>query len=299
MFLPSRSVSRRIPAPLIAVLVGAFVAGGCGSGERETPLATIAVTPARSRVVIGGPLELTYRFAVQPETSLAANYSVFVHLVDADGRVVWNGDHLPAVPTSTWKPGQTIEYHRTSFLPTTGLVPGTFTLLAGLYRDERLPLQGGIGPAQDRAYPVATLQLAPETERVFLVYTNGWHSEEHNEAGTESWTWTTRVGSLAFKNPRTDLMLYLEYDARPDAFAGQPQRVTVTVAGQVVASFLAESDARRLEQIDIPAAALGTTEMADIRIEVDRTFVPAALAAGGRDERELGIRVYHAFAERR
>ena len=39
--------------------------------------------------------------------------------------------------------------------------------------------------------------------------------------------------------------------------------------------------------------------MAELRIEVDQTFVPAKLPAGGHDTRELGIRVYHAFVEPR
>jgi hypothetical protein len=35
-------------------------------------------------------------------------------------------------------------------------------------------------------------------------------------------------------------------------------------------------------------------------LDVDRTFVPSKLAAnGGKDVRELGIRVYHAFVEAR
>jgi hypothetical protein len=39
--------------------------------------------------------------------------------------------------------------------------------------------------------------------------------------------------------------------------------------------------------------------MAELRVEVDRTFVPAKLPAGGRDVRELGLRVYNVFVETR
>ncbi len=38
-------------------------------------------------------------------------------------------------------------------------------------------------------------------------------------------------------------------------------------------------------------------ELAKPLQQVDRTFVPANLAAGGKDVRELGLRVYHAFLE--
>ena len=38
--------------------------------------------------------------------------------------------------------------------------------------------------------------------------------------------------------------------------------------------------------------------MAELRIDVDKTYVPALLpASNSRDPRELGIRVFHAFVE--
>jgi hypothetical protein len=52
-----------------------------------------------------------------------------------------------------------------------------------------------------------------------------------------------------------------------------------------------------LRQIPITAAQLGTGDTAEIRFEVDRTFVPANLGQGETDRRELGIRVYHVFVK--
>ena len=43
---------------------------------------------------------------------------------------------------------------------------------------------------------------------------------------------------------------------------------------------------------------LGAGDMAELRIEVDKTFVPALLPDTQQpDPRELGIRVFHAFVE--
>jgi hypothetical protein len=40
--------------------------------------------------------------------------------------------------------------------------------------------------------------------------------------------------------------------------------------------------------------------MAEVRIQVDKTYVPALIPAiHSRDPRELGIRVFHAFVEPR
>jgi hypothetical protein len=271
----------------------------CSSGDRLPPVASFSVTPARARVGIGAPLELAYKFEVLPGATFSTDYKVFVHLVDSTNRVVWNDDHEPSLPTSQWKPGQTIQYTRTQFLPTSGLTPGDVTVRVGLYSDERVPLQGGIGPGIDRAYPAATIQLVPENENTFLIYTSGWHEQEHTEDASRAWSWTERVSTMSFRNPKSDLTLYLEYDARPDAFGGKPQQVTISAAGQRIGSFAADRTTPGIERVLVPAAVLGTSEMSELKIEVDPVFVPASLPAGGRDERQLGIRVYHAFLERR
>jgi len=94
-------------------------------------------------------------------------------------------------------------------------------------------------------------------------------------------------------------MFYLEFDARTDVFPDQPQQVTVYSGSAAVDTFPANESAQSLRRIPISAAQLGTADMAELRIEVDKTFIPAKLPSGGRDARELGIRVYHAFVEGR
>jgi len=43
---------------------------------------------------------------------------------------------------------------------------------------------------------------------------------------------------------------------------------------------------------------LGTGDLIELQIEVDKTFVPALLAASmSKDPRELGVRVFHAFVQ--
>ena len=54
-----------------------------------------------------------------------------------------------------------------------------------------------------------------------------------------------------------------------------------------------------LKRIPIPAAALGSGDMAQVRIDVDQTFAPASLPGGGSDPRTLGIRVYHVYVDGR
>ena len=121
---------------------------------------------------------------------------------------------------------------------------------------------------------------------------------------TASWrpggtTIVQKSAAFSVRNPHTDATLFIEYDARPDLFAGASQQVTVFAGDQAVKTFAADSSKSVLLRIPITAAQLGPNDMTDLRLELDKTFVPAKLPAGGRDERELGIRVYHLFVEGR
>ena len=121
---------------------------------------------------------MTYRFQVADGATFDGNYRVMVHFVDADGDLMWTDDHDPPIPTSQWKPGQTIEYTRTMFLPG---VP-----VSGQGDDGGRPLQP-VHPAAAAArrrrhrpgdLPVATLELEPQSEGIFVVYGDGWHASE-------------------------------------------------------------------------------------------------------------------------
>ena len=125
-----------------------------------------------------------------------------------------------------------------------------------------------------------------------LIYTGGWYPEETSPEST--WRWTHQTATLAFQNPKADATFYLEYAARPDIFADAPQTVTVSVGDQVLQSFVADAAGRRRRRIPLPGTALGNEDIAEIRITVDRTFVPANRVVGSHDTRELGIQVYHA-----
>jgi hypothetical protein len=85
--------------------------------------------------------------------------------------------------------------------------------------------------------------------------------------------------------------VYLEFDSRPDRFS-PPQQLTIRSAGQTVGTATADSKDRRLLTFPVTAAQLGTGDMAELTIDVDRTFQP-----GDGDIRELGVRVYHVFVE--
>jgi hypothetical protein len=282
-----------------------LVASGCGKADTARPVATAALTLNKTAVPLGSPVELTYRFEVAADAKIDGDYRVFVHVNRDDGTMIWSDDHdLPAeLATSQWKPGQVIQYTRTRFVPAFSYL-GTATIEMGLYRDEaRLPLAGPFPDDRDapkREYKVATLDLLPRSENIQIIRLSGWHAGEFSpEDATQEWQWTQKLATLRFRNPRKDITFYLEFDTRADLFADAPQQITISSGQTPIETFGADRLGTFLRKIPVEAGQLGTGEMAELHIEVDRTFVPSKLPGGSGDVRELGIRVYHAYIEPR
>lgn len=91
--------------------------------------------------------------------------TVFLHLLDSEGKLVAQSDVLPAqglFPTSVWQPGDIVlSWHQLN-LPD-GLPPGEYTMLAGLYRSPdniRLPVLDSKGePLSNHAAPIDRISL--------------------------------------------------------------------------------------------------------------------------------------------
>jgi hypothetical protein len=292
--MPARRLSKFVR---VLSLVAAVATAACGSTDDAPPLATVSLTLSKSQAALGSPIDMTYRFEVAPNAAFDGRYRVFMHLLDADGVLRWSDDHDPATPTTEWKAGQVVEYTRTSFIP---VVPylGEATIRVGLYKadaaDTRAPLAGP--DPQGRAYKVGTLQLLPQSENIFVFFSTQPHAPEFApENPAREWQWTKKEVVANFRNPKKDATLYLEFDARPDLF-DQPQTVNVYLGTQSVATFAADNINPVLRRIPLRADALGTGDMAELRLVVEPSFVPSAIGAGA-DTRELGIRIYHLFVD--
>jgi mannosyltransferase len=98
------------------------------------------------KVVAGDILQVTLLW--KAEEIPAANYKVFVHVVDGQGRVTAQRDSEPLAgerPTTSWQPGEVIEDNYGILIPP-GTPPGSYRLLAGMYDPAdgaRLPVSLG------------------------------------------------------------------------------------------------------------------------------------------------------------
>ncbi len=198
----------------LAVVAVAVTTAACGKKEDTAPVqGTIAVSLSRPRVALGSPVEITYKFTLGPDAAALGNRKAFVHFLDADNEQMWTDDHDPPTPTTGWKPGQTIEYTRTVFAPVYPYV-GRTRVVAGLYdpsNGDRVRMGGT--DAGGRSYEVATFELLPQTENVFLIFKDGWHAvEAAADNSMVEWQWTKKEATLAFRNPRRDSLLYFQAD---------------------------------------------------------------------------------------
>jgi len=285
---------------VLALALSIPFAAGCGTKEPAAPpVASVSVQLSRQKAPLGSPIDVTYKFVVANDAKITEDNRVMLHVVDADNELLFTFDHNPPVPTSQWKPGQTIEYTRTEFIPVYPYV-GEAGVQVGLYsiqNQRRQPLAGGDDAGQ-RAYKIGTLTLQPQTENVYVVFKDGWHPAEvaeHNAA--VEWQWTKRVGTLAFKNPKKDCVLFLDVDHPSGVFA-ETQQVDVSVAGERVEQFTLAAGEHALKKIPLKAAQFGSEDTVEVQIAVDKTYVPATLnVANNKDPRELGVRVFHAFVQ--
>lgn len=273
---------------------------GCGEAEDTTPpVGNLQVSLSRSKVPLGSPVEVTYTFTVAPDAPAFGQRRMFVHFLDADDELMWTDDHDPPTPTTEWKPGQTIEYTRSMFIPSYPYV-GAAKIVAGIYApgsNERLKLSNE--DRGDRSYKVVDFELLPQTENIFVIFKDGWHPAEvvAEGAGRTEWQWTKKEATIAFRNPKRDVVLVLQVD-NPASNPNAAQSLAVTIGGQAIATIPLSANPPPVLKYPITAAQLGTSDMVEITFTADKTFVPAletSMKSG--DPRELGARFFHVFIQ--
>jgi hypothetical protein len=282
-----------------AALAGVLTLPAC---NRHKPAEVNPIVPSvkfnRTRVPLGSALEITYTWTLEPNARpLTQDYRALVHFLDSHEVMLFDDDHTPVPPPSTWEPGKSYTYTRTRFVPLYPYV-GEAEVRMGLYpfpgRGERPALKG-----EDkgfREYKVATIELLPQTENIFLVYKEGWHNPEtHPENPAIERTWTKKDAVVSFKNPRKDVIVYLEADTCVKCFSETPE-VTVSIGDGVGVRIPIEGPQVFLKKIKVKAQDLGDDEWVDLHLSMNQSFVPSKLDPPlNSDDRELGLDVYHLY----
>src|SRR6185437_13269025 len=112
---------------------------------RQITLVGASLAPRAASANASLVVNLAWRALAQP----SASYTVFVHLLDANGHLVAQHDGQPldgTYPTTDWDPGDTVYDAVDVSLPPT-LPAGTYSVEVGLYRLDtgvRLALPNGL-----------------------------------------------------------------------------------------------------------------------------------------------------------
>jgi hypothetical protein len=279
------------------VVAGAAAAAGCG--RRQTAEVNDIVPRFevnRSRAPLGSAVEITYTWQVEPTAKkLTQDHRAFVHFVDSHGVMLFEDDHTPAPPVTAWEPGKSYSYTRTKFIPVYPYV-GDVDVRIGLApvgKGERVMLKGE--DAGLREFKVARIELLPQTENIFLAYKEGWHSPESSPQNPSiERTWTKKNAVTSFKNPKKDVIVYLEADTNFKAFDAPPV-LTVAVNDKTGVTIPIPNSEVFTRKIRIKAADLGQEDWVNLRLSMNQSFVPKLKGVNTTDDRELGLLVYHLY----
>jgi hypothetical protein len=280
---------------LLAIAAVAVVTGCSRRKPAEVNDITASFKVNRTRAPLGSAIEVTYTWTTGPAfKSLGKDYRAMVHVLDGQGGVVFDDDHALTPPTSSWEPGKTYTYTRTKFVPVIPYV-GEVSIRMGLYKErERVALKGE--DAGMLEFKVATMELLPQTDNIFLVQKEGWHAPETSPQNPAlERQWIKKEALVSFKNPRKDVILYLEADTNYKAFP-QPPILTISAGQNVGLTLPIENSEVFLKKIRFKAADLGKEDWVDLRLAMNQSFVPKQLTPPlNQDDRELGLLVYHLY----
>jgi len=244
---------------------------------------------------MGTPIEMTYAFSTKPDyVALNKNLTVFVHFLDPKRVLRFQDDHQPPKPTSDWRPGGNYNYTRTVFIPR-NIPAGEYRIAMGIYSPEQG--QREVLDAKEfehRTYDMGTLLIEiPPTEPV-MQYSQGWYDPESTPGDISTrWRWTKKEAILKVRNPKADALLYANLDGVPSKFT-EPQTVTITVNDHQIDSFKITRNEPEMKKYQVAKNLLGDGKMVDVKVAVDRTFIPADDKTS-KDTRELGVRVYQLY----
>jgi hypothetical protein len=245
---------------------------------------------------MGTPIEVTYAFSTKKDyVALQKDMTVFVHFLDPRRIRRFQDDHQPPKATSEWRQDGNYNYTRTIFIPR-NIPAGEYTVALGIYTPasgERIVMDAK--EFGHRSYELGKLLIEIPPQEPVLQYAKGWYDPESDPSDVGNyWRWTQKQAVLKARNPMSDALLYLKFDGVPERFPQDPQKLTLSVGDHPVDTITIQSNQPVSKKYNVSQSVIGTGKMLEVKLEVDKTFVPAE-DKGSKDTRELGVRVYQLY----
>jgi len=238
-------------------------------------------------------VNVTYNWNIEPGFKpIDKDLMVYVHFLDKNNKILFQDDYRPELPTSQWKEGYTVKTQ-----PHLLLIPAItrtdtdedfmpIKMLVGLH--DPMNAQGPNYRVLQKDLKLTYNPKGPEK----VQYAEGWYPEEWNAQMTLRWRWTGAQAVAVVRNPKKNAILYVKGLVNKDVVADQ--KVKLEIAGNLIEEFTPK-DPEFAKYYQIPVDQIGAEDLIQIRVSVDKTFVPAKLVPGSQDQRELGVQIFTIF----
>ncbi len=205
--------------PLAGLTLLLLTGSACRSSRRaEGPAVEIVPSAdiAPAEATEGDALTVTYRWTTASGyRPLGQDYRAFVHIVDAEGAIIFTDDHQPLPPTSAWKPGHEYAYTRTVFAPR--YYPLRLRFRVGLFEGrERLALRGTERGGREYEVGGVTVATRPK-EQEPLRFGEEWTlPTSSGDDPLRPSRWMRQLqGTILVKNPCVDSVLVFSATVSP------------------------------------------------------------------------------------
>lgn len=235
--------------------------------------------------------EIQYDWKITSEfPKVGKDYTVYVHFWHGKN-LLFQDDHIPAVPTSKWGPGQEYKNQRRIYIPSfiDEFDPSfkgeeTLKLVVGFYNPYD---QSGESKREILSKKLKILPPPPDVPEV--IYETGWYDQEVDpEAPLKQWRWTAREARCIIDNPHRDALLVIKGGANTAIVANQ--KVIFKINDMTLDEFIPGESVFE-KSYNIKKEMLGDKDEFYLVIAVDQTGIPAKVLLQSKDERELGCQI--------
>jgi len=272
------------------ILAAALAAFGCA---KKAQVQGVSLDVSFSEATLSDNLmtDMTYTWKTGSDfVKMDRDYNVFVHFWHNDN-LLFQDDYVPEPAVSTWEPGRTYTVKRRVYIPQfidefdpAFKGEATLRLSVGFYN----PFDRAGGSSREVLSKKLTV-VPPPLGTPEVIYESGWYDLEVNQDTIlKQWRWTAKEARCVIDNPRRDALLLIRGEANTNAV--KDQKITFKINDLALDEFIAQEPLFD-KSYTIKKEMLGDKDEFILTISADRSFIPAKVIPGSKDERELGVMV--------
>ncbi len=281
----------------VAALVIGLIAFASFSCQKKARVKGVEVTVNFSDKTLTDNLitDIQYAWKTGSDfTPVNKDYTVYVHFWHGDN-LLFQDDHIPAVPTSKWEPGQEYKYQRRVYIPS--FIDEFDPAFKG---EEQIRLSVGLYNPYDRtgdaSREVLTTRLKvypPPPDTPEIIYESGWYDPEIDpNAPLKKWRWTGAEGRCIVDNPFRDALLVIRGGVNKEIV---PDQKLIFKVNDLILDEFTPDEIIFEKSYTVKKEMLGDKDEFTLAVAVDKTFVPSKVSPQIKDDRELGCQVAYIY----